>query len=85
MNCVFLLAVSLQYEVIVLVVSDFHGFEGVSVVCVLECEHLGSFQIAAVDEILQCHFQADLYGNASGIRKKTVIQISGQPFRELVG
>ena len=70
-------------EVIVLVVPNLHGLEGVAVVGVLQCEdqralfHLRMI-VALVGVVLQRHLEGDFDSHAAGIRKEAVVQIARQ-------
>ena len=69
---------------IIWVIAYFHGFEGVPMVGVFQCQHHGAFCIALIDVILQCHFRSNFYGNTAGIGEKAMVQTAGKPFRQFV-
>ena len=78
-------SVGLQHKVVVFIVANLHGLEGIAVIGVFQCEHHGALSFAAVYGILQRHFQRHFHGHAAGIRKECVIQIARQPALQLGG
>ena len=70
-------------QVIVLVVTDLHGPEGIAVVGVLQGQDHGAGR-AQVDVILHRHFQGHFHAHAAGVGEEAVVQIAGQKLRQLV-
>ena len=49
-------AVGVQHKVIIRVIAYLHGFEGVPVVGMFQCQDHGALGVTLIDVILQCHF-----------------------------
>ena len=71
-------------KMIIFIVSNFHCLKCISMIGMLKSQYQRSFS-SLVGIVLKSHFQGNLYSDTSGIRKETVIQISGEKFLKLCG
>ena len=71
-------------KMIIFVVTYLHGFEGVTVIGVGECQHQRAFP-TLIGIVLQCHFQGYFHGNAAGIGEETVIKVTGEKTLQFFG
>ncbi len=71
-------------QVIVLVVTDLHGPEGIAVIGVLQGQDHGAGG-AQVDIILHRHFQGHFHAHTAGVGEEAVVQVPRQKLRQFIG